>query len=219
MKSTLYIDIETIPGPESGKDGVVVKAPANYKDPAKIAAYIEANKEAAYLKQSFNGGYGQICSFSWALDDAPVVGLSLGGNRGHEKDLLQDALSGIKDRLTLIGDPMPFLCGHYISGFDLKFIMHRCIVLGIQVPQWLRPHEKPWSGAIRDTLTMWAGARDAIGLDELCKILGIEGKGDMDGSQVYQYWLDGRHEEITEYCNSDVEKVRQINKIFEGVGL
>jgi len=72
MKKTLYIDIETIPGPESGKDDVKVKVPANYKDEAKIAAFIEAGKEEAYRKQSFNGVYGQVCSFSFAVDDRKV---------------------------------------------------------------------------------------------------------------------------------------------------
>ena len=219
MKSTLFLDIETIPGPESGKDSIVVKAPANYKDPDKIKAYQEANKESAYLKQSFDGGYGQICSFSFAVDDGLIGNASLGGDRSNEKTMLSYAFEAISGDLSFAGDPVPFLCGHYISGFDLKFIMHRCIIHGIKIPNWLKPNAKPWDGRIRDTMHLWAGSRDTIGLDELCQILGIEGKGDMDGSQVYDYWLAGRHDEISEYCNADVEKVRKINKIFKAVGL
>ena len=218
MKSTLYIDIETIPGPETGKDAIEVKAPSNYKDPDKIKAYQEANKDEVYRKQSFDGGYGSICSFSFAFEDCEVVG-NFAETRADESEMLKTSIASISETLSIFGNPNPFLCGHYISGFDLKFIMHRCIVLGITIPSWLRPHAKPWDAGIRDTMTMWAGARDTIGLDELCKILGIEGKGDMEGSQVYDYWLAGRHDEISAYCNDDVTKVRKINKIFMAAGL
>ncbi len=218
MKETLYLDLETVPGPESGKDSVVVKAPANYKDPAKIKAYQDANKEAAYLKQSFNGGYGSICSFSFALGDGEISNHHA-PTRESEADMLSLTLREITEMLTIAGDPAPFLCGHYISGFDLRLIMHRCIVLGVKIPPWLKTNAKPWDERIRDTMTLWAGARDTIGLDELCGILGIAGKDGFDGSMVYEAWLDGEHEKISAYCNSDVEKVRKINKMFLEVGL
>ena len=68
-------------------------------------------------------------------------------------------------------------------------------------------------------MQLWCGNRDSIGLDELCKILGIEGNGDMDGSKVYDMWLAGEHEKIGEYCSQDVEKVRAINLKFLASGL
>ncbi len=223
MKTTLYLDIETIPGPESGKAATIAKPPGNMKKQETIDKWHTDHGEAAiddlYRKQSFNGGYGQICSFSFAVGDLPVCGVMLAGDRSREKDILTDAFWGIQQDLDDVGDPNPFLCGHYISGFDLRFIMHRCIVLGISVPTWLRPNAKPWDAGMRDTMLMWAGNRDTIGLDELCKILGIEGKGDMDGSQVYDYWLAGRHDEISAYCNADVEKVRAIDLKFKAAGL
>jgi len=220
-KVTLYLDSETIPGPESGKDDVIVKAPANYKKQEAIDRYIAEHKEEAYLKQSFNGGYGQICSFSFAVDDGPVWNDNDDGQRDCERDVLLMAFDTINKELSIsgAGDPVPTLCGHYISGFDLRFIMHRCIVHGIKIPPWLKANAKPWDARIRDTMLLWAGHGNRIGLDELCKILGVEGKGDMDGSQVYEYWKAGRHDEIAAYCNSDVEKVREIDLIFKRAGI
>jgi len=222
MKSTLYIDIETIPGPESGKDAITVKPPGNMTKQETIDKWFvekgEKAKDDIYRKQSFNGGYGQICSLSFAVDDGQVFGYKI-QTRADEKEGLEMAISQISLILSDVGNPNPVLCGHYISGFDLKFIMHRCIIHGILVPTWMRPHAKPWDVGIRDTTILWAGARDTIGLDELCGILGLEGKTGMTGKDVYDYWLAGKHDEISEYCNSDVEKVRQINKIFEGVGI
>ena len=218
MKKTLYIDTETIPGPESGKDSVKVKVPANYKDEAKIAAFIEAGKEEAYLKQSFNGGYGQVCAFSYAVDDETIGG-GFSTYRMGEKSLLKGVFASIDYMLD--GHSNPYVCGHFVSGFDLRFLMHRCVVLGVKMPHWLQTtaNAKPWDAKIRDTMQLWCGNRDTISLDELCKILGIEGKDGFDGSMVYDAWLAGEHEKIGEYCNSDVEKVRGVNRKFIAVGL
>ena len=221
MKPTLYIDIETLPGDEAGKAGIEVKAPGQYKKQDSIDKWLaengESEREAIYRKQSFNGGYGQVCQISWAIDDGEICGESLGSDRDGEKDMLASALASIE--IALGHATSPDICGHFISGFDLKFIKHRCIVLGIKYPHWLKPNAKPWDVEIRDTMILWAGARDTISLDNLCKILGIEGKGDVDGSMVYDMWLDGKHEEIAAYCADDVEKVRQVNKRFIAAGI
>ena len=223
MKRTLYIDIETIPGPESGKDAIKVSPPANMKKQETIDKWIaeksEAAKEEAYRKQSFNGGYGQVCAVSYAIDDGSVSGVYLTDNRAHEDWIISDVFGAIEAELD--GHNNPYVCGHFVSGFDLRFLMHRCVVLGVKMPHWLQTtcNAAAWSDKIRDTMTLWSGARGTIGLDELCKILGIEGKGDVDGSMVYDMWLAGEHEKIGEYCNSDVEKVREVNRKFLAAGL
>jgi len=99
--------------------------------------------------------------------------------------------------------------------------MHRCVVLGIQMPHWLSStaNAAAWDAKVRDTMFLWAGARGTIGLDELCTILGLDGKGDVDGSMVYDMWLAGEHDAIGRYCNDDVEKVRAVNKRFVDAGL
>jgi len=218
MKRTLYIDIETIPGPESGKDSVKVKVPANYKDEAKIFAFIEAGREEAYRKQSFDGGYGQVCAFSFVVDDGGVDGMWM-STRSSEFGMLTEAFSAID--IELDGHNNPYVCGHFVSGFDLRFLMRRCVVLGVKMPHWLQTtvNAAAWSDNLRDTMQLWCGNRDMIKLDELCTILGIEGKDGFDGSMVYDAWLAGEHEKIGEYCNSDVEKVRKINRKFLDAGL
>jgi 3'-5' exonuclease len=62
MKPTLYLDIETLPAPESFLDGVEIKAPATHKKPESIAAWIAENgdtyRDEQHRKTSFNGGWG-----------------------------------------------------------------------------------------------------------------------------------------------------------------
>lgn len=222
MKKTLYIDIETIPGPESGKDAIEVKPPAQMKKQESIDKWHEEKGQNAirdkYLKQSFNGGYGQVCSISFAVDDGEVFGLTV-QDRRVEKFVLLKTITAIDAELG--GHDNPYVCGHFVSGFDLRFLMHRCIVLGVPMPHWLSStaNAAAWDSKVRDTMFLWAGAKGKIGLDELCTILGIEGKGDVDGSMVYQMWLDGKHDEIGRYCDSDVEKVRAVNRKFVEAGL
>jgi len=222
MKKTLYIDIETIPGPESGKDAIEVSPPKTLKVQKSIdtwwAEKFDAAKEEAYRKQSFNGGYGQVCAFSFAVDDGEVLGSSA-TRRDGEVSVILGTFAMIDNALD--GHSNPYVCGHFISGFDLRFLMRRCVVLGIDMPLWLQTtaNAKAWDARVRDTMQLWCGNRDTIRLDELCTILGIEGKGDVDGSMVYDMWLAGEHEKIGEYCSQDVEKVRAINRKFLEVGL
>ncbi len=42
------------------------------------------------------------------------------------------------------------------------------------------------------------------GFDLLCKLIGLRGKGDIDGSRVQEFWEAGRLAEIHDYCRQDV---------------
>lgn len=53
--------------------------------------------------------------------------------------------------------------------------------------------------------------RDYISLHELAIVLGIESaKGALDGSKVYDYYLEGRLQEICDYCLADIAVTREI---------
>ena len=53
----------------------------------------------------------------------------------------------------------------------------------------------------------WAGVGNRVSLDKLCKALGLPGKGEIDGSKVWDYVRDGRIAEVADYCADDVRKV------------
>jgi hypothetical protein len=46
--------------------------------------------------------------------------------------------------------------------------------------------------------------RAAAPLDQLAKLIGAPGKLGMDGSAVWQAWLEGRVDEVRDYCETDV---------------
>ena len=216
----IALDIETIPSqcPEyRAKVRETIKPPASYKKPESIAEWMAENADAAVdeaiAKTSFDPALGHICSIAWAVGDGEVQNVKV-----TRLDQEAPALAVFFAALPQMG--MCRFIGHYITGFDLRFIMCRAIVLGVKVPTLWPRDPKPWDQAVFDTMTAWAGARGTISLDKLCEALGIESpKGALDGSQIAQAWADGRFDEIAAYNRADVEAVRQVFRKFEAVGL
>ena len=215
----IYLDIETIPNqsPEyRAKVRAGIKPPANYSKPETIAKWMDENAEAAtdeaIAKTSFDPARGHIVCIGWAIgDEAPAIATA----RGIEAEA--GILQIFFDSLPTMG--MARFIGHYISGFDLRFIINRAIVLGVPIPSIIPRDIKPWSQDIFDTMVAWAGPKGTISQANLAEALGIDGnKSDFDGSQVAEAWLRGEHERIAEYCLGDVETVRAIHRRFVAVG-
>ncbi len=219
----LFVDIETIPcqSPEYRvRVRETIKPPAQFKKPDSIAAWLAENAETAtdeaVAKTSFEPAYGHIACIGWAVGDGDTRSLS---NRSTDSEA--DNLAAFFDAVRSdLGVHMPRWIGHFISGFDLRFLLNRAIVLGVPLPnKMVLPRDiKPWADQIFDTMTAWAGPKGTISQDNLAKALGLNGKGDFDGSMVAEAWANGEHAKIADYCRSDVETVRAIYRRFEAVG-
>jgi len=214
-----YLDIETIPSqsPELlARFADEVTAPAQYKKPESIEKWLAENREAVarerLAKTSFDPAHGHICTIAWARDTDDLVSVSHADTVEGEAATLQAFFDSLDPYQSTT------FVGHYISGFDLRFILCRAVVLGVPIPRNIPRNPKPWSDRVFDTMTAWAGDRDRISMDNLCAALGLDGKGNgLDGSQVAQAWAGGRHDEIAEYCRQDVERVRAIHQCFLAV--
>jgi predicted PolB exonuclease-like 3'-5' exonuclease len=219
----IFLDIETIPNqsPEyRAKVRQAIKAPAQYKKQDSIDAWMAENAESAtdeaIAKTSFDPSAGHICCIGWAVGDAPSQYYDM-QRVEDEATMLDGFFYNVREDA---GVHMVRWIGHYISGFDLRFLINRAIVLGVKLPSsMILPRDiKPWSDQVFDTMTAWAGNKDRISQDNLAQALGLEGKGDFDGSMVAKAWADGQHSKIAEYCRNDVETVRSIYRRFEAVG-
>jgi 3'-5' exonuclease len=218
MQHECVIDIETIPAQSEAaweKALANVKAPGTLKKQESIDAWLEENREAAareaLAKTSFDPAQGHICTISWAIDDEePMVAHA--ETVDQEADVLRAFFNSLRanHNYTFIG--------HYIGGFDLRFILCRAVVLGIKIPREIPRDPKPWDNKLFDTMTAWAGARGTISMDNLAAALGLEGKGDFDGSMVAEAWTNGEHQRIADYCAADVEATRAIYNRFKAVG-
>lgn len=215
----LFFDIETIPSQlpnareESAKN---IKVPGNISKPETIEKWKQDNAESEYRKQSFDGLYGEIISIAWAIEDETPRVL-FRGKTGSEYDLLKGFFEDISYPVDMRGNRAVITkwIGHYITGFDLRFLWQRCVVNNLRPPIDIPYDAKPWDERVFDTKIAWSGVSQYSGaskLDLLCKGLGFEGKGDLDGSKVFDYWLKGRYEEIAEYNKQDVEMCRNLYK-------
>jgi len=217
----IYLDIETIPSQDPAllaKFRSEVTAPATYKKPESIAEWMAENADRVAQDQMDKTGldpaYGHICTIAWAVGDGDIYHRHITDTR-NECELL----AAFFDEMPAETWAKPRFVGHYISGFDIRFILCRAVVLGVKIPVVFPRDPKPWSDSVFDTMTAWAGARDRISMDNLCAALGIPGKGDgLDGSQVGQAWKNGRHDEIAAYCRDDVERTRAIHRKFIAAG-
>jgi len=216
----VYVDIETLPTQSAdviANIAATIKPPGTLKKQDSIDAWHAEHGAAAAaeatLKTSFDGGRGHVCTISWAKNGGEVI-------TAHATAIEQEA----EVIAAFFADLDPYhsetLVGHNVTGFDIPFLLKRAVVLGLKLPppSSLPRDPKPWGNACFDTMTAWAGQRGTISMDNLSRALGIEGKGDFDGSMVAEAWANGEHAKIEEYCRHDVQVVRDIHRKFMAAG-
>ncbi len=206
----LFFDLETIQTQDPVLIGDIVETishPKTIKKAESIAAWEKDKKqqaiEDAVGKTVFDGGYGEIISFGYAIEDGQAKVIQRSESL-TEYDLLVEVAHVLNDLKAVTW------VGHNITGFDLRYLWKRAVINKVYLGKV--PHDaKPWSQNVYDTMFEWAGTgNDKKSIDFVCKALGIKGKGDMDGSKVYAAWQAGEYDKIGEYCIDDVEKTRMI---------
>lgn len=232
----IYLDIETLPvqdpelraemeadaAEQLAKDLEAVRPPANYKDETKVAAFIQEKqesmraefkemREAAYRKTALDGALGSVAVVGLAFGDGDPMSIDISAT--SERDMLKGLMLIINERCN--AQSRPCFVGHNVTGFDLRFLWQRCVILGVKPSPWIPFDAKPWDTArIYDTMTQWSPDRDKrISLKRLCRSLGVPtSKSDIDGSKVWDYWQAGKHAEVAEYCRGDVVATRECHR-------
>jgi len=215
-----FIDIETIPQqPEAEVKAEIAKtieAPATMKKAetiadwhngaGKYAGVKDAAIEKVYRDTSFDGAKGEVISIAWSIEGGKVVSCHRDPG-ANEADMIASVFNDISNAKH---DRPPFFIGQYVAGFDLKFLYHRCVILGVKPPFKL-PFNGRHDKDFYCTQEAWAGFKGRMSQDNLCKALGIEGKpDDIDGSKVWDFVKAGNVDRVAEYNRDDVEKNIQI---------
>jgi hypothetical protein len=208
----LTLDIETLPATServAKRIADKIKPPGTLKKAESIQKWIDEEKESAIqeaiAKTGLNGLYGSVLCIGYKIDDKPadcILGESEADTL-HEFNLLMQSFK------TFDVHPLT-VAGHNLVNFDLRFLYQRYCVNGMKKPPHIPFHAKPWDATVFDTMVKWAGAGNFVSLDDLCFAFDLEGKGDMDGSKVAQYYAEGRIAEIARYCKDDVEKTYNV---------
>ncbi len=217
MKITF--DIETVPcqWPDIAAElAQTIHAPGTLKKAESISAWEAESKPALVLeavaKTSFDGGLGQVVCIGWAIEEQPAQSLQAADlSAAAEADMLREWFAILISCHRGNSGMRPCLIGHNSNAFDLPFLWKRAMVLGIKPPMWFPRDPKPWGDTTFDTMTAWAGVRDRISMDRLCRVLGIPGKGDgPSGADVWPMVQAGRVDDVAAYCRADVDRTRAI---------
>jgi len=231
----VYLDIETIPSQDPAVRAEVeaaVTPPANMKKAETIAKWEAEEKpekvEQEWRKTAFAGDRGEVVCIAWAVDDGDVysefrtpTGLPGPNQEISERGLLWTFFEAVREAIERSHRRRPRFIGHNVRDFDLRFLFQRAVILG-EPPGFNLPHDaRPGSDEVFDTMEGWAGFRNRISLDRLCRALSVPTKGaeldgaDIDGSLVWDYVRDGCIESVAAYCRADVERVRSIHRRME----
>lgn len=163
--------------------------------------------DAEWRKTSFSGLSGQLLMIGIAIDDeAPFV------LTGDESETLGEFRRVLGDVQAAQNMGLPTFVGHNLIDFDLPFIFHRSVMLGVAPHITFPVAPSRYSERIYDTMTKWAGFNGRVKLDLLAQALDVGGKGEIDGSMVYDYYAAGRINELIEYCKNDVAMTREVHK-------
>lgn len=93
--------------------------------------------------------------------------------------------------------------------FDLSIIRLRAALYNNTILKRIIPTYK-YDKRVADISQLFSNNEKYISLDNMCKFFGLKGKGDMDGSKVFDAWNNGEIKKIAEYCDGDVFKTMEI---------
>ncbi len=200
----LFLDIETLPAP-GDKIETLKKFHKDAIEKSKLRGTTRKNEssnfDTFFRNTSFQGEFGRIFCIGYAVDNEDVKAFS-----GDEKKILQDFWGIAKDATQFIG--------HNVMDFDLRFIYKRSVILGVRPSKDLS-FARYRNFPIFDTMREWEkwGAQ-GVSLHKLCVALEISSPKEegIDGSKVYDYFLEGKGDEIIKYCIRDVDATREVFK-------
>lgn len=225
-----YLDIETIPAGKMEKvlypkypkledvkigqrKGKVAESYRNERYPILIDEYNKTCKvllekeNEKYRKRALISTQSEILCLAYAFDDEKIEVLT-----GSEERIIKQ----FGEVLEQFGDKKYSITyvGHNIRDFDLKRLYHRAFLYDCESLKDVfkfMPKDK-----VKDTMEIWGfhSYRDYTSLDEILTYFGLEGKKDIDGSMVFDYYIEGKLTEIYDYCKGDVDKVRKLFKIL-----
>lgn len=212
----LFLDIETLPASEESLETLRMLFDKKHKefDQEKFNEFLE--------KTNFDGAFGRVLCIGYAVDsDSPQNFY----NENNEKETLRQFWEMVSAISTEPRNPqypdygVQFI-GHNVMDFDLRFIYQRSIVLGVK-PSYEINFARYRSYPVFDTMKEWSKwSNSSAGLEYLALALGIPSPKDgIDGSQVAEFYKQGKINDILEYCKRDVETTRAVYKrmVFETV--
>lgn len=219
-------DIETYENPkaEAYYARKEYKAPGNYKDPAKIAAYVEEARAKDRKNAALHWWTGLVTCVGVGDLNKNVRTFSFAGivNRqvvdpievlSVEKTLLVDLFKHLEE------NPGVELIGKRSRDFDIPYLIGRAMAHDIGIPLALRQHEPNKLLDIEHIFSTSRSCGQVCSLNDMAWGLGIDAKLGK-GTDALDWFREGLYDKIDTYCAGDVritaEVFKRYNKVFTG---
>lgn len=214
-------DIETVPDTNSGR---LLYQLENASDKEVAEIMVKKRQEKTGSSSTFLPHHlHRIVAISGVLrsrDQFKVA--SFGDVNSSEEHLIESFFKCLEKYL-------PILVSWNGSGFDLPVLHYRALLHGISSPSYWNHGDDGdasfrWNNYLSryhyrhsDLMDILAGyqSRSNAPLTEIAVMLGLPGKLGMDGSQVWDYFLEGKRQAIRDYCETDVLNTYLIYLRFE----
>lgn len=214
--SLLFLDLETVPYDTAiNEDDIIAMIPGSIKKDETRQKWLSENRNEAIKKiikeRSLNFLTCRIICLSYAFDDEDIQ--SITGSEEKILEIFQSRLIEYVDEKRG-GFKSSFsgftLIGHNIKGFDLPILFLRAVKYSLDILHRVLVDARK---NLIDTMEMSSFYKynTFISLDNICNFFNIPTpKNKIDGSKVYEYYIEGKIQEIAHYCNGDVEACRTV---------
>lgn len=192
----LIFDIETCSLPEAKDYIEPAEAPGNYKDPAKIAAYIEEKNLQNLNECGLDVDLCRVVAIGWQREDADTPSV-VTTNLSSEREIIEAFWMMATGR---------HLVGFGCLDFDLPVLLRRSLYLGIPTPRIsIDKYRHPDVTDLMGELS-YNGKLKWRGLAFYSKRFGFDVPDTMTGADVEKAVTDGRWADITAHVKADVTK-------------
>ncbi len=206
--NVLTFDIETIPDIEAGRRLYDL---GDINDEDVVRAMIAVRRTPTNTGEFLPHHLQRVVAISVALRSRDTFKVwTLGDINSNEEEIITRFFEGV-ERYT------PILVSWNGGGFDLPVLHYRSLIYGVVAPRYWdtgdNDRDFKWNNYLNrfhwrhtDLMDVLSGyqLRAAAKLDEMAVLLNLPGKQGMSGGAVWDAYLDGKLEDIRNYCESDV---------------
>jgi hypothetical protein len=196
---------------DKSKEWVDSKHKANMNEAKEVYQKQIDDYDKKFRKKALNSLEGRIFCIAYKYNDNETKCVTYDPKEERMMEKFELALEndiGARDLAAVCW------LGHNIK-FDLRFIAHRAMKYGRnKLLRWL-PTGK-WDKRVQDTNELFNlfsyGCYEK--LDNIAKFFCLDGKVGLSGDKVYDAFLEGKYDEIHEYCVGDVDLTKKIFDII-----
>ena len=204
--NVLAFDVETVPDVDSGRRLLALDG----LDDTDVARIMQQHRQQASGTEMMRHHLHRIVAIAVVLRTGERFRVwSLGEAGSPESELVERFFDGI-ERYS------PNLVSWNGGGFDLPVLHYRALLHGVSAPRYWDSGDDDqsfrWNNYLNrfhsrhtDLMDVLAGyqPRAFAPLDEIARMLGFPGKLGMDGSGVWDAYVEGAVERIRAYCETD----------------